>query len=218
MRKIIATRLTESKQNIPHFYLTIDCVLDKLLETRQDINNRENINYKLSVNDFIIKASALALKVVPEANVSWTEEAIRHYETADISVAVAIEGGLITPVIQSAEYKSLQEISTEVKSLSQKARDGKLIPEEYQGGTFTVSNLGMFGIKNFSAIVNPPQSAILAIGKGEPRPIVVDGEIKISTVMTCTLSIDHRAIDGSIGSEFLNKFKNFIEKPITMFI
>ncbi|MHA1539519.1 MAG: pyruvate dehydrogenase complex dihydrolipoamide acetyltransferase [Alphaproteobacteria bacterium] len=218
MRKIIARRLTESKQTVPHFYLTIDCVLDNLLETRKHLNEAADGAYKLSVNDFIIKASALALKAVPEANVSWTDDAIRHYETADISVAVAIEGGLITPVIQSAEYKSLPAVSSEVKALAAKARDGKLQPEEYQGGTFTISNLGMFGIKEFSAIVNPPQAAILAVGKGAPRPVVQNGVVAISTVMTCTLSIDHRAIDGSVGAAFLDKFKSYIEKPVTMLV
>lgn len=217
MRKITAKRLTESKQQIPHFYLTIDCNLDALLSLRNELNARIDTE-KLSVNDFIIRAAALALTKVPEANVSWQETSIRQYQSADISVAVAIEGGLITPIIRSAQVKSLRIISQEMKTLAEKARTGKLAPEEFQGGTFTISNLGMYGIKHFEAIINPPQACILAIGMGEQRPIVRDGQIQIGTQMTCTLSVDHRAVDGAVGSNFLKAFKNHVEDPLGLLL
>lgn len=217
MRKITAKRLTESKQEIPHFYLTADCAIDAILALRADINSRLE-GEKLSVNDFIIRAVALALIKVPEANVSWQETALRHYKSADVAVAVAIEGGLITPIIRSAEHKSLRQLSSEMKSLAEKARSGKLTPAEFQGGTFTISNLGMYGIKHFGAIINPPQACILAVGMGEQRPIIRNGQVEIATQMTCTLSVDHRAVDGAVASTYLTAFKEFIEDPLKLLI
>ncbi|MBT5264086.1 MAG: pyruvate dehydrogenase complex dihydrolipoamide acetyltransferase [Rhodospirillaceae bacterium] len=221
MRKVIAQRLTQSKQTAPHFYLTVDCEIDALLATRKELNGKlESVSpgAKVSVNDMVIKASALALKKVPEANASWTDEATRMYQSADISVAVAIEGGLITPVVRGAQNKGLAEIAAEMKELAAKARDGKLMPEEYQGGTFSISNLGMFGVKEFAAVINPPQGAILAVGAGEQRPVVKDGALAIATVMSCTLSVDHRAVDGAVGAQFLAAFKTLIEDPLTMLL
>ena len=217
MRKTIARRLTESKQTAPHFYLTVDCRIDELLDLRKKLNANAN-DYKLSVNDLIIRAAALALKEVPEANASWFEDAVRMWHTVDISVAVAIEGGLITPIIRGAEGKGLKAISSEMKDLAERARIGKLAPEEYQGGTFSISNLGMFGIKEFSAVINPPQGAILAVGAGEPRPVVVDGALAVGTVMTCTLSVDHRVVDGAVGAAFMQVFKGLIEEPLKMLL
>ena len=216
MRKVIANRLLESKLTVPHYYLSADCELDELMTARKQINDTADGLFKLSVNDFIIKAVALALKKVPEANVSWGDEAMLHYERADISVAVATEGGLITPIIKDADMKSLKEISAEIKDLAGRARENKLKPAEYQGGTFTVSNLGMYGIKEFSAIINPPQAGILAIGAGTRRAIVKNGEVVPAMVMTCTGSFDHRAIDGAVGAQFLAAFKEFIENPLTV--
>ena len=220
MRKVIARRLTESKQQIPHFYLTIECEIDKLLAMRKDLNERgaKDESYKLSVNDFVIRAAALALKNVPNANASWTDAATLRYDTVDISVAVAVENGLITPVVRNADHKGLAEISNEMKDLAGRAHEGKLMPEEYQGGTFSISNLGMFGIKEFSAVINPPQGAILAVGMGEQRPVVKDGALSVATVMSCTLSCDHRVVDGAIGAELLRAFKGFIEDPVTMLL
>ena len=217
MRKTIARRLTESKQTAPHFYLTVDCRIDELLDLRKKLNANAN-DYKLSVNDLIIRAAALALKEVPEANASWLEDAVRMWHTVDISVAVAIEGGLITPIIRGAEGKGLKAISSEMKDLAERARVGKLAPEEYQGGTFSISNLGMFGIKEFSAVINPPQGTILAVGAGEPRPVVVDGALAVGTVMTCTLSVDHRVVDGAVGAAFMQVFKGLIEEPLKMLL
>jgi pyruvate dehydrogenase E2 component (dihydrolipoamide acetyltransferase) len=222
MRKVIARRITEAKQQIPHFYLTIDCEIDQLLKLRADLNakapEKGDGAYKLSVNDFVIRASALALRKVPAANAAWSDEGTVMFDTVDISVAVAIPGGLITPVVRSAEAKGLAAISTEMKMLAGKAREGKLKPEEYQGGTFSISNLGMFGIKDFAAVINPPQGAILAIGAGEQRPVVKNGALAIATMMSCTLSVDHRVVDGAIGAEFLAAFKKLIEDPITMLL
>jgi pyruvate dehydrogenase E2 component (dihydrolipoamide acetyltransferase) len=217
IRKTIARRLTEAKREQPHFYLTIDCEIDKLLEIRKELNGRSD-QYKLSVNDFVIRAAALALMQVPAANASWTEQAVRLYQSADISVAVAIPAGLITPIIRGAERKGLAAISNEMKDLIQRAREGKLKPEEYQGGTFSVSNMGMYGIRDFAAVINPPQGAILAVGAGEQRPIVRGGALAIATMMTCTLSVDHRVVDGVIGAEFLAAFKKLIEDPLTMLL
>jgi pyruvate dehydrogenase E2 component (dihydrolipoamide acetyltransferase) len=217
MRKTIARRMTESKRDAPHFYLTIDCNIDRLLQLRQEINAKREKD-KISVNDFVIKAAALTLKQVPAANASWTEEAIRRYEAADVSVAVAISGGLITPIIRGADSKTLSAISSEMKDLAGRAREGKLKPEEYQGGTFSVSNLGMFGIREFAAVINPPQGAILAVGAGEQRPIVKDGALAVASMMTCTLSVDHRAVDGAVGAEYLAAFKKLIEDPLGMLI
>ena len=218
MRKTIARRLTESKQNVPHFYLTVDCEIDALLRLRKTLNDKSDGAFKISVNDLVIKAAAIALRRVPKANASWTDEGVKLYKSADISVAVAIEGGLITPVVRRAETKGLETISTEMKELSARARDGKLGPEEYQGGTFSISNLGMYGIKEFSAVINPPQACILAIGAGEQRPVVKDGSLAVATVMSCTLSVDHRAVDGAIGSEYLSAFKRLIEDPLSMLL
>ncbi|WP_028794852.1 pyruvate dehydrogenase complex dihydrolipoamide acetyltransferase [Thalassobaculum salexigens] len=217
MRKVIAKRLTESKQFAPHFYLTVDCEIDELLKVRKDLNAKSD-KYKLSVNDLVIRASAIALKQVPAANATWTEKAIRIYDQVDISVAVAIEGGLITPVIRDAGSKGLVEISAAMKDLAGRAREGKLSPEDYQGGTFSISNLGMFGIKDFAAVINPPQGAILAVGAGEQRPVVKDGALAVATVMSCTLSVDHRVVDGAVGAEFLAAFKKLIEDPLTMLL
>jgi pyruvate dehydrogenase E2 component (dihydrolipoamide acetyltransferase) len=217
MRKTIARRLSESKQQAPHFYLTVDCRLDELLELRKKLNNNAT-DFKLSVNDLIIRAAALALKQVPAANASWFEDEIRQWQAVDISVAVAIDGGLITPIIRGAEGKGLKQISAEMKDLAGRARDGKLLPEEYQGGTFSISNLGMFGIKEFAAVINPPQGAILAVGAGEQRPVVNDGELAVATVMSCTLSSDHRVVDGAVGAEFMQAFKLLIEDPLKMLL
>lgn len=217
MRKTIARRLSESKLQAPHFYLTVDCRLDELLELRKKLNNNAT-DFKLSVNDLIIRAAALALKQVPAANASWFEDEIRQWQAVDISVAVAIDGGLITPIIRGAEGKGLKQISAEMKDLAGRARDGKLLPEEYQGGTFSISNLGMFGIKEFAAVINPPQGAILAVGAGEQRPVVNDGELAVATVMSCTLSSDHRVVDGAVGAEFMQAFKLLIEDPLKMLL
>lgn len=219
MRKVIAKRLTESKLTAPHFYLTIDCEIDRLLAVRKELNEKAgDSGYKLSVNDLVIRATALALKKVPAANATWTESAIRIYDQVDISVAVAIDEGLITPVIRDAGSKGLVEISAEMKDLAKRARERKLKPEEFQGGTFSISNLGMFGIKDFAAVINPPQGAILAVGAGEQRPVVKDGALAIATVMSCTLSVDHRVVDGAVGAEFLSVFKKLIEDPMTMLL
>ena len=220
VRKVIAKRLLESKQTVPHFYLSCEFKIDKLNELRHALNEvaeldeSGNPSYKISVNDLIIKATAMALKKVPEANSSWTDEAILIYNNVDISMAVAIDGGLITPIIKNADQKSIQAISKESKQLAKKAREGKLAPEEFQGGTFSISNLGMFGIDNFSAIVNPPQSCILAVSRAVEKPIVEHGQIKIGHMMNVTLSCDHRVVDGAIGAEFLKSLRRFIEHPI----
>ncbi len=218
MRKVIARRLTESKQQVPHFYLTIDCQIDNLLSVRKQLNEKATEGVKVSVNDMVIRASSIALKRVPAANAIWTDAAILQCKQQDISVAVAIDGGLITPVIRNAGGKGLAEISTEMKALAAKARDGKLQPQEFQGGTFSVSNLGMFGIKDFAAIINPPQGCILAVGAGEQRPVVKDGALAIATVMSCTLSVDHRVVDGAVGAEFMAEFKKLIEDPLSMLL
>lgn len=212
VRKIIASRLLEAKQTIPHFYLTIECAIDPLLALRKQINDNAE-GFKISVNDFIVKAVAKGLKDVPAANASWQDDAILLYDDIDVSVAVATPSGLITPVVKQADIKPLSEISNEVKDLAGRAKENKLKPEEFQGGGFTISNLGMYGIKEFSAIINPPQSCILAVGAGEQRAIVKDGEIKIATMMSCTLSVDHRSVDGAVGAEFLKAFKKYIENP-----
>ena len=218
MRKVIARRLLESKQTVPHFYLTVDCEIDRLLATRKELNDRDAADYKISVNDFVIRAVALALRKTPDTNVSWSEEGMIRYGSVDISVAVAIDAGLITPIIRNADHKGLAEISAEMKDLALRAREGKLMPEEYQGGTFSISNLGMFGVREFSAIINPPQSAILAVGAGEQRPVVKEGALSVATVMSCTLSCDHRVVDGALGVQLLGVFKSFIEEPMTMLL
>lgn len=222
MRRVIAQRLVQSKQEAPHFYLSMDCQIDKLLALRKELNGRKSAEgphgYKLSVNDFVLRAVALAMRKVPAANASWADTAVRVYHGVDVSVAVAIPNGLITPVIRGAEGKGLAEISNEMKALAEKARAGKLAPEEYQGGTVSVSNLGMYGVRDFAAVINPPQGCILAVGAGEQRPVVKDGAVAIATVMTCTLSVDHRVVDGAVGAEFLGAFKQLIEDPMTMLL
>jgi pyruvate dehydrogenase E2 component (dihydrolipoamide acetyltransferase) len=222
VRKVVARRLTESKQQAPHFYLTIDCAIDALLKLREDLNAKSPKDgagaYKLSVNDMVIKLAAAALRKVPAANASYTEAAIRRYHDVDISVAVAIPDGLITPIIRHADRKGLVAISTEMKDLAQRARAGKLKPEEFQGGTFSISNLGMYGIREFAAVINPPQGAILAVGAGEQRPVVKQGALAIATIMTVTLSVDHRVVDGTVGAEFLQAFKRLVEDPISMML
>lgn len=218
MRKTIARRLTESKQTVPHFYLTVDCEIDELLRVRKEINARAPEGVKVSVNDFVIKAIAAALRRVPDANASWTEEGVRRYNMVDVSVAVAIPGGLITPVVRDADKKGLAAISADMQDLAKRARDGKLKPAEFTGGTISVSNLGMFGIKQFDAVINPPQGAILAVGAGEPRAVVKDGQLAVATVMSCTISCDHRVVDGALGAELLQAFKNVIEFPAAMLL
>lgn len=216
MRKTIAKRLSESKQQVPHFYLTVNIEIDELLKVRKMANTKFDL--KLTVNDFIIKAVASSLIEVPEANCSYVDGSARQFSTADISVAVAIDGGLITPIVKSAEMKSIKQISAEVKDMASRAKDGKLRPEEFTGGTFSISNLGMFGIDNFSAIINPPQGCILAVGKGTETPVVKNGNITIATVMKCTLSVDHRVVDGAVGAKFLQSLKTMLENPAMMLI
>ncbi len=221
VRKVIARRLTEAKQHIPHFYLTIDCDIDALLGTRRQVNNRfaaKKPGIKISVNDLVVKAAALALVDVPAANASWSEEAIRRYNDIDISVAVATDNGLITPVVRNADQLAIADISSTIKDLAKRANDGRLHPDEYRGGGFTISNLGMYGIKEFQAIINPPQSCILAVGAGEKRAVVRDDIIASATMMTCTLSVDHRSVDGAIGAEYLQAFKEYIENPALLFL
>ena len=213
MRKTIAERLVKSKNEAPHFYLSLDCNIDELLKVRKTLNSKSNDEYKISVNDMIIKASGATLLKVPKANASWENENTKFFNNTDISVAVAIEGGLITPIVKNVQSKGLLEISNDMKNLSSKAKDGKLQPDEYIGGSFSISNLGMYGIKEFSAVINPPQGCILAVGSGEKRPIVINNEISIATIMTVTLSCDHRVVDGAVGAEFLSEFKNLIENP-----
>jgi pyruvate dehydrogenase E2 component (dihydrolipoamide acetyltransferase) len=218
MRKTIAERLVKSKNEAPHFYLSIDCNIEQLLKARSTINSKSNDKYKISVNDMIIKAASATLLKVPKANASWENENTRYFKNTDISVAVAIDGGLITPIIKNVEFKGLLEISNEMKTLAQKAKEGKLKPEDYIGGSFSISNLGMYGIKEFSAVINPPQGCILAIGVGEQRAIVTNNQISIATMMTVTLSCDHRVVDGAVGAEYLSKFKEFIENPSLMLL
>ena len=218
MRKVIAQRMIESKTQVPHFYLTMDCELDELLKVRKALNSAQE-EVKISVNDFVIRACAMALMEVPAANVAFEGEGgMRQFHTADISVAVAIPGGLITPIVRAAEQKGFKRISADMKDLAARARDGKLTPEEYKGGSFSVSNLGMFGVKQFDAVINPPQACILAVGAGEQRPVVKDGEIVPATVMSCTLSVDHRVVDGAIGAELLAAIKRYIETPALMLL
>ncbi|MGI4752900.1 MAG: pyruvate dehydrogenase complex dihydrolipoamide acetyltransferase [Janthinobacterium lividum] len=220
IRKIIAKRLLESKQTVPHFYLSIECNVDKLLDIREDINKSfgDDKSAKISVNDFIILAVAKALQEVPNANASWGDDAIKYYNNVDISVAVAVENGLVTPIIRNADQKNIVELSSEMKGLIKKARENKLTPEEFQGGGFTISNLGMYGIKNFNAIINPPQSCIMGVGSSSKRAIVKNDQISIATIMDVTLSADHRVVDGAVGAEFLAAFKRFIESPALMLL
>ena len=221
IRKIVARRLLEAKTTIPHFYLTIDTEIDALLALRQQINDaapktKEGPAFKVSVNDLVIKALAMALMRVPDANVTWTEGGMLRHKRADIGVAVAIPGGLITPVVRHADTKRISEIATEMKDLAARARVKKLAPHEYQGGSSAVSNLGMFGIKDFAAVINPPHATILAVGAGIETPVVRNGKVEIRTIMTCTLSTDHRAVDGALGAQLFGAFKEYIEKPAGM--
>jgi pyruvate dehydrogenase E2 component (dihydrolipoamide acetyltransferase) len=217
MRRVIARRLTESKQTVPHFYLTIDCEIDELLKIRAELNAKSDA-YRISVNDFVIRATALALRQVPAANASWSDEAILLWEAVDIAVAVALEDGLITPIVKAADRKGLAAIANETKDLVARARAGKLKLEEFQGGTFSISNLGMYGVRDFAAVINPPHGGILAVGAGEQRPVVKNGALAAATVMSCTLSCDHRAVDGAVGAQFLAAFKKLIEDPLTMLL
>jgi pyruvate dehydrogenase E2 component (dihydrolipoamide acetyltransferase) len=221
MRKVVAARLTEAKQTIPHFYLTLDCKIDALLAAREQINSAAPVKdgkpvYKLSVNDFVMKAWAAALMKVPAGNATWAGDAILYHKHADVAVAVSVPGGLFTPVVKACDTKSLRQISEEVKDLAGRARNKKLAPHEYQGGSSSVSNLGMFGIKNFQAVINPPHGTILAVGAGEERVYAEKGQVKVANFMTVTLSVDHRAVDGALGAELLAAFKGLIETPVMM--
>lgn len=218
MRKVIAKRLSASNNNVPDFPLIVDCEIDALLGMRKELNAQAPEGVKVSVNDMLIRAAALALKHVPAANASFTPDGIAYHKNADVAVAVAIDGGLITPIVRQAENKGLSTISVEMKDLAGRARDKKLKPQEYQGGTFSISNLGMMGIKSFGSIINEPHGMILSVGAGGPRPVVKDGELAIATVMTVTLTCDHRVVDGALGAEWLGVFKRYVESPITMML
>jgi pyruvate dehydrogenase E2 component (dihydrolipoyllysine-residue acetyltransferase) len=217
MRRVIARRLTEAKQTVPHFYLTSDCEIDALLKIRTELNHKSDA-YRISLNDFVIRAAALALRQVPAANASWSDEAILLWDSVDIAVAVALDDGLITPIVKQADRKGLARIAAETKDLAARARTGKLKLEEFQGGTFSISNLGMYGVREFAAVINPPHGGILAVGAGEQRAVVKDGALAIATVMSCTLSCDHRAVDGAVGAQFLAAFKQLVEDPLTMLL
>jgi pyruvate dehydrogenase E2 component (dihydrolipoamide acetyltransferase) len=216
MRRVIARRLSESKQTVPHFYMSIDCAIDELLKIRATLN--EKSPSRISVNDFVVRAAALALRQVPAANASWSDDAILLWQRVDIAVAVALDDGLITPIVKAADQKGLSQIAAETKDLAERARGGKLKLEEFQGGTFSISNLGMYGIREFAAVINPPHGCILAIGAGEQRPVARDGQLSVATVMTCTLSCDHRVVDGAVGAQYLAAFKKLIEDPLTMLL
>ena len=216
MRRTIARRLTEAQQTIPVFYLTLDCEIDALLKARADINAQSES--KISVNDFVIKAAALALRKFPAVNSSWSEEGMLQWHQADVAVAVALDHGLITPIIRNADQKGLAQISAEMKDLAARARAGKLKLDEFQGGSFSISNLGMYGVKDFTAVINPPQSCILAVAAGEQRPVVKSGALALATVMSCTISCDHRVVDGAVAAQFMNLFKKHIESPVTMLL
>ena len=218
MRKVIAERLQQSKQTAPHFYLSVDCEIDALLAARKSMNAAADEGIKISVNDLVIRAAAMALIKVPAANASWEGEHTRLYKHADISMAVAVDGGLVTPVIWAAEQKGLAALSQITQDLAKRAREGSLSPEEYNGGSFTISNLGMFGVRDFAAVINPPQGAILAVGAGQERPVVREGALAVATVMTVTLSCDHRVVDGAVGASWLQAFKSYIENPVTMLL
>ena len=219
VRKTVARRLSESKKDAPHFYLATDCEIDKLLALRSDINAQtQKDGVKISVNDLVIKIAALALRKVPAVNASYTEVAIHRYAQIDISVAVAIQDGLITPIVRNADQKSLSEIAVEMKDLATRARAGRLAPQEFQGGTFSISNLGMYRVREFYAVINPPQGAILAIGAGQRRAVVKNDALAIATVMTCTMSVDHRVVDGAVAAEYLATFKRLMEDPLLMLV
>ena len=215
MRKVIARRMAESMNTAPHFYVTVDCDIDELLKIRKELKQMGE-DYTVSVNDFLIRAAALALLKVPEANTAWSDDGVIQYDAADVAVAVAFDGGLITPIVRAADKKGVAVISREMKDLAARARGNELAPEEYQGGTFTLSNLGMFGVREFTAIINSPQACILAVGAGEQRPVVIDGDLAIATMMSATLSCDHRVVDGVIGARFMAAFKTLIEHPVRL--
>lgn len=217
MRRVIARRLVEAQQTVPQFNLTVDCEMDQILKLRSELNARAE-GFKLSLNDFLIRAVALALKKVPRANASWGEDAIMLWQSIDVSVAVALEDGLVTPIIRNADAKSVVTIAREMAELGARARDGKLKPEEFQGGTFTLSNLGMFGIKEFAAVINPPQACILALGAASPRAVVKAGALAVASVMSATVSCDHRVVDGAVGAQFLAEFKRIAEDPLVMLL
>nr|WP_314073666.1 pyruvate dehydrogenase complex dihydrolipoamide acetyltransferase [uncultured Roseococcus sp.] len=222
MRKVIARRLSESKQNVPHFYVAMDIQIDALLELRAKLNARSPKEgpgaFKLSVNDLIIKAAAVTLRRIPAVNAAWTDEAILRFNDVDISVAVSIPDGLITPIVRNADVKGLSAISNEMKDLGARAKSGKLKPEEFQGGGFSISNMGMYGVTHFAAIINPPQAGILAVGAGQQRAVVKDGQLAVATVMTCQLSVDHRVIDGALAAEWLQEFKAIVEEPLSLML
>jgi pyruvate dehydrogenase E2 component (dihydrolipoamide acetyltransferase) len=218
VRQVIAQRLSESKRTIPHFYLEVNCRIDALLRLRSEFQAESTDGIKLSLNDFAVRAAALALRKVPDANASWTDTATRRYRRIDLAIAVATDAGLVAPIVRDADRKGLTELAAEVRDLALRARDGQLRLEELKGGTFTVTNLGMYGVGSLYAIVNPPQAGILGLGAAEPRPVVVDGSIVVATMMTCTLSADHRVLDGATGARFLSTFKRLIEQPLTMML
>ena len=218
MRQVIASRLQQSKQQAPHFYVTVDCQIDTLLAARRALNEKAPDGVKISLNDLVIRATAMALMAVPDANVAYEDTHTRRFQHADICMAVAIDGGLVTPVIWAAETMGLAALSQTTADLASRARQGQLRAAEYTGGSFTISNLGMFGVREFAAVINPPQGAILAVGAGEQRPVVVDGALTVATVMTVTLSADHRAIDGAVAAQWLQSFKGFVENPVTMLL
>jgi pyruvate dehydrogenase E2 component (dihydrolipoamide acetyltransferase) len=222
MRRVIARRLSESKQTVPHFYLSVDCTIDELLKIRKTLNDKapkDEGGYRISVNDFVIRAAALALRQVPAANASWSDEAILLWDRVDIAVAVALDDGLITPIIKGADQKGLAQIAQESKDLAERARAGKLKLDEFQGGTFSISNLGMYGIREFSGIINPPHATLLAVGAAARRPVeAADGGVRFASQMTVTLSCDHRVIDGALGAELLAAFQALIEQPARMLV
>ena len=222
MRKVIARRLSESKQTVPHFYVSMDIEIDALLKLRSQLNATSPKDgpgaFKLSVNDLVIKAAAVTLRRLPAVNATWTEDAILQYHDVDISVAVSIPDGLITPIIRKADQAGLASISNQMKDLAARAKSGKLKPEEFQGGGFSISNMGMYGVRDFSAIINPPQAGILAVSAGEQRPVVKDGALAIATVMTCTLSVDHRVVDGALAAEWIAAFKKIVEEPLSLML
>lgn len=218
MRQVIASRLQQSKQQAPHFYVTVDCQIDTLLAARRALNEKAPDGVKISLNDLVIRAAAMALMAVPDANVAYEDTHTRRFQHADICMAVAIDGGLVTPVIWAAETMGLAALSQTTADLASRARQGQLRVAEYTGGSFSISNLGMFGVREFAAVINPPQGAILAVGAGEQRPVVVDGALTVATVMTVTLSADHRAIDGAVAAQWLQSFKGFVENPVTMLL
>ncbi|MEC7191725.1 MAG: dihydrolipoamide acetyltransferase family protein, partial [Pseudomonadota bacterium] len=218
MRRVIADRLQQSKQTAPHFYLSVDCEIDNLLTARKALNEAAEDGVKISVNDMVVKAAAAALMAEPDVNGYFEAEGCRYFSTTDICVAVAVDGGLVTPVIHDVQNLGLVDISRKTTDLASRARAGTLDPSEYAGGSFTISNLGMFGIREFAAVINPPQSAILAVGAGEQRPVVKNGELAVATVMTVTLSADHRIVDGALGAKWLQAFKRAIEQPVTMLL